>query len=82
MKALRHEIIITGKIEFSKRELDLLTNFLSYDIHSYIRTITPNSYEGGVSLEEMANFIATLQVNVSQVKELIKKDLDKITTQG
>lgn len=70
-------VTIEHRIAFSMRELQLLQNLLSYDIEKYVKTITPNSYEGGVSQEEMIKFVgilhATVNLSVTSVKQKLKK---------
>ena len=66
MKALQHSITITGRIEFTRRELQLLNNLFSYDNKALLSN-TPNSYEGGVTREEMAKFIKDFHTEIKGV---------------
>lgn len=72
-------IKIETKLILSQRELNLLINLLSYDIREYVKTITPNSYEGGVSTEEMSNFVGVLLANASRANSQLQAKLKSMT---
>lgn len=58
------------RLKFSPREIDLLVNLLSYDIEAYVNKITPNSYEGGVSKEQMMKFVNELKASAAGAKQV------------
>lgn len=63
------KIEVTMRLLLSAREVELLNNFLSYDgLQAYIKSIAPNSYEGGVSLQEMTTFIDHLKGTIKEAK--------------
>lgn len=65
MNVTAHSIAITHRLELTNRELELLNNFLSYgSLLDYLKGITPNSYNGGVTREEMTSFINSLKAAV------------------
>ena len=80
MKSEVAKIEVTARLLLSARDLELLNNFLSYDgLSAYVKSIAPNSYEGGVSLEEMRSFVESLKATVETAKdnvnEMVKKGL-------
>lgn len=76
MKALQHSIDITGRIEFTRRDLQLLNNLLSYNKKSLLSN-TPNSYEGGVTTGDMSKFLDDLHTQVKSVMSRIDVLLDQ-----
>lgn len=67
MKILTQKIEVTSNLQLSGRELELLDNFLAYDNKARIAEICPNSYQGGVSVKEMTEFISGLKSSVNHM---------------
>jgi hypothetical protein len=81
MKALQHSVEITGRLEFNKRELELLQNLLAYDIKKLVVN-TPNSYGEGVSTEQMTNFLVELKREVGELIGYINGSLERTRVRG
>lgn len=67
MQLNKSTVVITANLQLSRRELQLMHNLLAYDIKNYIKTITPNSYENGVSTKELTDFVTELSLSLSKM---------------
>lgn len=79
MKILPHAIEVTGRLELTKRELELLEHTFSYDNQDkFADGIVSSVYHGGVSKKELLEFWKALHANVGTIMNNIeanKKDL-------
>lgn len=71
MKVLVHSVDVTARLELSARELELLVNLLSYDLKPMVERVCPNSYQGGVSVAEMTEFLTNLKGKAKDTKNYI-----------
>lgn len=75
-KVLQHSVDITGRLELTKRELELLSNLLGYDNKRLCANV-PNSYNGGVKEQEMLTFLTELKRSVSEAIGYINGSLER-----
>ena len=79
MKVYPHKIEVESKLVLSGRELELLNNLLSYDYKPWVKSVTPNSYAGGVTEKELLAFVESLKGAAAEalasVNETVKNGL-------
>lgn len=75
-----YKVEATVTIELTARDLELLDNVTSYGAEKWADTICGdrgNSYNGGVSMKEMVEFIEKLNGIASSASAAINKHVEK-----
>lgn len=72
MKIEAYEIEVTSRIILSKRELQLLNHLTSYDNSQIASFVVTGHYAGGVTKEEMVQFLQRLNQYTSEMMTKIE----------
>lgn len=77
MKILPHKIEVESNLILNKRELELLHHIFSFNNkEQFVAGMESSYYAGGVTKQEMLNFIETIHSNTTNMINSINKTKD------